>query len=364
MEILCYIENEMIIKKENLFMVNQSEIVTFLEELLNIPSPTGYTDKAMAFVKKEFEKLGLKTSFSKKRSMLATLEGEDDINALLFSGHVDTLGVMIKEIKSNGRLGITTLGSYAPVTIEGNYVTVETNDEKKYRGTIVFDHQSVHTYRDVNTAEREIDRMEVRLDEEVNSYDDVLALGISVGDFCFLDPNVEINPNGFIKSRHLDDKSGVAAMYGIAKYFYEHKIKPKRTLHFYFSNYEEVGHGSSAFIPENTTEFISIDMAAMGDQQSSKEDKVSICVKDISGPYDYLIRKKMIALCQKHNIDYVIDVYRFYSSDASAMQRAGHDIPAIVIGPGVESSHAYERTHYKGIEETIKLGVYYAQDHN
>ncbi len=92
--------------------------------------------------------------------------------------------------------------------------------------------------------------MEVRLDEKVHNAEDVGKLGINVGDFVFYDPRAIITDSGFIKSRHLDDKAGVASILGIAKYFIDNNIKPKYTTNFFISNYEEVGHGASAAIPE------------------------------------------------------------------------------------------------------------------
>lgn len=78
--------------------------------LLNIDSPTGYTKKAAEFVKKEFSALGFPAEYTVKGGVLADLGGKDDNNALLLEAHTDTLGGMVAEVKSNGRLRITPLG--------------------------------------------------------------------------------------------------------------------------------------------------------------------------------------------------------------------------------------------------------------
>ena len=54
--------------------------------------------------------------------------------------------------------------------------------------------------------------MEVRIDEMVESADDVKKLGIGVGDFVSFDARAVITPSGYIKSRHLDDKASVAPL--------------------------------------------------------------------------------------------------------------------------------------------------------
>ena len=83
-------------------------------------------------------------------------------------------------------------------------------------------------------------------------------------------------------------------------------------------------------------------MGAIGDGQSTDEYTVSICAKDASGPYHYGLRKNLVQLAKDHHIDYKIDIYPFYGSDASAAIRAGNDIIHGLIGPGIDSSHAFE----------------------
>jgi putative aminopeptidase FrvX len=168
-----------------------------------------------------------------------------------------------------------------------------------------------------------------------------------------------LTSSGFIKSRHLDDKAGVIAIWGIAKYLMDNNLKPEYTTNFFISHYEEVGHGASSGIPEDTFEFIAIDMAAPGDGQTSDEFSVTICAKDSTGPYDLDIRKKLTKLCKDNDINYKIDIYPFYGSDASAALRAGYDFKVGLIGPGVDASHSFERTHQDAIKETIKLGILY-----
>ena len=267
---------------------------------------------------------------------------------------------MVKEIKDNGRLKITKIGGYSLSTIEGNYVTISASNGKKYSGSVIFERQSVHVYDDVNTTERTLDNIEIRIDELVKSKNDVENLGIQVGDFIYIHPNVEFLENGYIKSRHLDDKAGVAAMMGIAKYIVDNNITPRYTLNFFVSNYEEVGHGSSSSMPENTEYFIAIDMAAIGYTQNSEETYTTICAKDGSGPYDLETRRLLESIAKNMDLNYKIDIYINYGSDGSAALRAGHDIKVGLIGPGVDASHAFERTHIRGIIDTTKLGIGFA----
>ncbi|MBC8589696.1 M42 family metallopeptidase [Wansuia hejianensis] len=331
-----------------------------LEKLLNIPSPTGNTEKALRFVEDEFKSLGIKTRRNNKGALIGTIHGKNTDKEVTLSAHVDTLGGMVKEIKSNGRLKITKLGGYVWSTVEGEYVTIETLEGKTYTGTLMTTKASSHVHGDdTRTIERNQDNMEIRIDERVNSEEDVLKLGINIGDFVYFDPRTTLTPSGFIKSRHLDDKAGVIALLAIAKYLIKNNIIPNYTTNFFISNYEEVGHGASASIPEKTFEFIAIDMAAPGEGQASDEFSVTICAKDSSGPYDYELRKHLINLAKKEGLSYKIDIYPYYGSDGSAALSAGNDIKVGLIGPGVDASHSFERTHIEAILNTVKLGVLY-----
>lgn len=331
-----------------------------LEELLKIPSPTGNTKKAISYIEKKFNELGIPSKRTTKGALLARIEGKNKDKEITLSAHVDTLGGMVKEIKSNGRLKISQLGGYVWNSIEGEYVHIETLDGTIYSGTVMTNKASSHVHgAETANVKRTIDNMEIRIDERVSSEEDVLALGINVGDFVSFEPRFVASKSGFIKSRHLDDKAGVVSMLGMAKYLVENNITPNFTTNFFISTYEEVGHGACTSIPEKTFEFIAIDMAAPGEGQTSDEFSVTICAKDSSGPYDYELRKRLIHLAKSEGINYKIDIYPYYGSDGSAALRAGYDFKVGLIGPGVDASHSFERTHIEAIENTIQLGIAY-----
>lgn len=335
-------------------------LIKDLEKLLKISSPTGNTDKAVEFVDKMFKDLGISTRRTVKGALIATIEGKNKDKEVTLSGHVDTLGGMVKEVKANGKLKIDQLGGYSWNTIEGEHVTIETLEGNLYTGTIMTTAASSHVHGSkTSSIERKASTMEIRIDEKTSSKEETLKLGINVGDFVYFDPRVVVTESGFIKSRHLDDKAGVIALIGIAKHLVDNKIQPNYTTNFFVSTYEEVGHGAATSIPEKTFEFIAIDMAAPGEGQTSDEFSVTICAKDSSGPYDYEIRKRLINLAKEENINYKVDIYPFYGSDGSAALRAGYDFRVGLIGPGVDASHSFERTHKEAIDNTIKLGIAY-----
>ncbi|MGD6942952.1 M42 family metallopeptidase [Cytobacillus gottheilii] len=337
------------------------DTIATLVDLVSIPSPSGNTNEVIGFVEKFLKELGVDTKRNRKGGLIATITGKDDQNHRMLTAHVDTLGAIVKEIKPSGRLKLDLIGGFRYNSIEGEYCEIETSSGERFTGTILMHQTSVHVYKDAGKAERNQDNMEVRIDEEVHNAEDVRALGIEVGDFVSFDPRVQTTRSGYIKSRHLDDKASVAILLQLIKQLKEEKIQLPYTTHFLISNNEEIGYGGNSNITSETAEYLAVDMGAMGDGQSTDEYTVSICVKDASGPYHYQLRKNLVQLAQKNNIGYKLDIYPFYGSDASAAIRSGHDIVHGLIGPGIDSSHAFERTHEKSIENTAKLLYHYVQ---
>lgn len=333
--------------------------IELIQELVSIPSPTGFAFNAINYIEDKLKKLQVTYFKNNKGGIVATLEGKNNDVSRMLTAHVDTLGAMVKDIKSSGRLTIDLIGGFRYNSIEGEYCTVHTASGKTYTGTILMHQTSVHVYKDAGSAERNQTNMEIRLDEVTISATQTRELGIEVGDFVSFDPRVQVTPSGFIKSRHLDDKASVAILLNLIETIKENNIELPHTIHILFSNNEEIGYGGNSNIPETVVEYLAVDMGAIGDGQATDEYTVSICAKDSSGPYHYLFRQELIRLAKENNINYKVDIYPYYGSDASAAIKAGVDIVHGLIGPGIDSSHAFERTHQSSLEETTKLLAHY-----
>jgi putative aminopeptidase FrvX len=336
--------------------IDLERMQTLLVDLLNTPSPTGFTDRALDYLECALAELPLGVARTRKGALVATWPGRAETAPRALTAHVDTLGAMVKEIKDNGRLRLSRIGGFAWNTVEGEGVSVFTADGRAIRGTILVTKASSHVYgQETGQVKREDETMEVRLDERTTSAAATRALGLQVGDFVAFDPRVEAGPAGFIRSRHLDDKASVAAIFGAVWALQSAGLQPAQRTTLHFSHYEEVGHGAAAGFPPDLAELISVDMAAIGPGQESDEFHVTICAKDSGGPYDLSLRRRLVGLAQAAGIPYKLDIYPFYGSDGEAYWRAGGDVRVALLGPGVEASHNYERTHADALVGTAQL---------
>jgi putative aminopeptidase FrvX len=333
--------------------IDQKYFTDFLVMLLNIPSPTGFAEPAIAFVEQELSQYNqLQLTRTRKGALVAKWEVQSGLPPVALTAHADTLGAVVKEIKPNGRIKLSRIGGIQWPSVETEGLWVYTSSGERIRGSVLIDTASGHVHSAAGSeTPRNDDHMEVRLDARTSSPQETRALGIQIGDCVAFDPRVELT-NGFVRSRFLDDKACVANLVSAIKSMADTGVSPTRTVYFHISNYEEVGHGAAAGIPSDVAELVCVDMAVVGRGQESDEFHATLCIKDSGGVYHEGLNKKLRGLAEQHELPYRTDVYPFYGSDGEAFWRAGGDVALALIGPGIDASHNYERAHMDGLLAT------------
>lgn len=326
-------------------------IMEQMETIIGIDSPSGYHKNVQEYLVNELTKMGYAPTTLRKGGVIVELGGTK--SPIMLMAHMDTLGCFVQYIKGNGRLAISNM-TLNPNNIETEQVHVITRSGKVLEGTIQIANASVHVNKEVN-AERNFNSLEVVLDYHVTSKEEVEALGVSSGDVIAVNPRFTVTKEGYIKSRFLDDKASVAILLGFAKYVKENNITLSRNIWLNFTAFEEIGHGAATGIPSCIEDVLSVDMGCVGDNLTCTERMVSICAKDSAGAYNYEMTSELIEAAKKAKLDYAVDVYPFYSSDAQLAVKSGYDVRHSLIGPGVYASHGYERTHKLGVENTFEL---------
>lgn len=336
--------------------MNFENIAKIAEELINSPSPAGYMKEVMPILKKHLKFLDLELTEMYKGGIFLTIKGKESKKyQRMVSAHVDTLGAMVKEIKPNGRLKIIKVGGFAWRVVEGEYCQIITRSGKKIGGTLLPVFSSAHLSAEHEKIVQTEDTMEVRVDLNAHSIEDIKEAGIIVGDYIAFEPRFMLTDNGFIKSRYLDNKINVAIVLEVLKHLNAKKDKLPVTTHIFFNTHEELGYGGNSNINSEIKEYLALDIGIVSPGQNSNEESVSICAMDSSGPFDYNFVNFLHDLAEEHNISHKIDVYPYYNSDATAALASGNDLMRGLIGPGVDASHSLERAYKKGIMQTTKL---------
>lgn len=332
-----------------------------LRTLLDTPSPTGYTDTIVASCCEMLAELGVAYEITRRGAIRACLRGRARQPARAIIGHVDTIGAQVKMLKSNGRVSLVPIGHWSSRFAEGARCTLFTRSGY-YRGTILPLKASGHTYgKEVDEQPVSWEQIELRLDINVSSEADLDAHGISIGDYVAIDPQPEFGPSGYINSRHLDDKGGVAVMFAVLKALVENRAQLPVDTYFLFSIAEEVGVGASAVLHGDIASLVAIDNGTSAPGQNSAERGVTIAMADSSGPFDYHLTNKLIDLCADHDVPFQRDVFRYYRCDSASALEAGNDIRTALVTFGVDASHGYERIHEHALVSCATLLALYAQ---
>ena len=329
-------------------------------QLLAIPSVTGRTDDVMHAIGEELQKLDIDFRITRLGAIDAQLKGEQDSPDRAVVAHADTVGCAVRYIKSNGRLALVPVGTFSARFAEGARVRLFLDQQVSYTGTILPRMASGHAYHEaIDTQGVGWEHIEVRLDEHTRSAAETEALGVQPGDFVTLDANPVITPSGYVVSRHLDDKAGLAAALGTFKAVVDGGIELPVTTHLLITTREEIGQGASAGLATDVTEMVSVDVGIVAPEQNSREDTVNIAMVDQTGPFDFHLTRKLARMCSELGIPARRDVFAFYRSDVAAALEAGVETRAALIGVGVDASHGYERTHLDSIRHVAELlGAY------
>ncbi|QNM83518.1 osmoprotectant NAGGN system M42 family peptidase [Sphingomonas sabuli] len=331
-----------------------------LRRLLEVPSPSGYTDAIVRVVCKELDRLGLEVSATRRGAILALYKGAKSEGSRAIVAHLDTLGATVKRIKDNGRLELVPIGTWSARAAETTRCTLFT-DEGTFRGTVLPLKASGHTFnQEIDVQGVGWKHVELRIDADASDRASVAALGVNVGDSVAFDPGTEMLDNGYIVSRYLDDKAGCASMLAAIKAMKDAGVKTPVDIHFIFTITEEVGSGASAVLLEDVVAMVSIDNGTTAQGQNSAETGVTIGMADEVGPFDYHLTRKLIRLCEENDIPHQRDVFRYYRSDSASAVGGGADVRTALITFGVDASHSYERIHLNALESIAGLVCAYA----
>lgn len=341
--------------------IDTGYLTEMLISLLNIHSPSGYSDQIVHFVGQELERLGLQFDVTRRGTIRATMSGQKESFDRCVSAHLDTLGAMIRELKPNGRLAVSPVGNWSARFAEGARVTVF-SEQGPVRGTVIPIKSSGHVYgEEIDHLPVSWANVEVRVDQRCEDAAALKEMGFEVGDFLAFDATPEITDSGYINARHLDDKAGVAILLTVIKAFKDKKIKISVDCHFLFTIFEEVGLGASSGLFKDVSEMVVVDHAPLAERQNGSEFGATICMMDQMGPYDYHLIKKLTGLCKKHKLSYTKDIFKYYKSDSASVIEAGNDTRTALIGFGLDASHGYERVHMDSLVTTALLTAYYIQ---
>jgi peptidase M42 family hydrolase len=341
-------------------MIDAGRLRQLLLELLAIPSPCGFTDEVIRYIASALEELGIEYQITRRGTIRARLPGTGSRGmARAIVNHVDSIGAMVKRIRSDGRLEVAPIGYWSSRYAEGVRVTLF-SEHRQFRGTLLAS-MTWGTSRDEGAEDLPInwDHIELRLDEPVYNEADVKALGIDIGDFVDLDSSPEVLENGFIVGRNIDNKAGAAAVMVALEHVVAENLALPSDVYFLFTVTESIGTGvGSAILPE-VSELLTVDFASIPAINKSPFKRITIAASDANGPYDYHLTAHLQQIARLNDIPHQRKVLGGSHSDAASALAAGHDVRTAVVTYAGDASHSIERTHLHSLINMARLLVAY-----
>ena len=343
------------------FQIDMDHFLLTFRRLVDTPSPVGFYPLMNPLLEEMAHELGQEIVYDRRSTPYMILEGQDNSKTVLVGAHADTIGLVVRKVEPDGMIRVRQLGGINYNSLEGETVVVHTRSGKTYSGLFACQSHSVHVFDDARTLERSENTMVILLDEKVSSKEEVNGLGIYNGDFVSVEPRCQVTPNGYLKSRFIDDKAAMASCFSMVKYLRDNGLKPKYRTILAFPYTEEIGFGGT-YVPEEVSEYVAVDIGLIGPDYDGDEYKVSICAKDNAAPYDYDLTNRLIRYAEKAGCDYAVDAFYRYGTDGNAAVRAGNNLRAAAFGMAVYCSHGMERTHVEGLKNTVNLLLAYVLD--
>ena len=341
--------------------IDKDYLLDMLRACVEVESPVGYYPEAHAWLRETLAQMGYEMTVDNNATAYVRVPGKSAEKTVCLGAHLDTIGLVVRGFNADGTLRVRQLGGINYHSIEGETCLVHCRDGRSVAGQVICDHHSVHVWGEAKTDERTEDTMSVSLVADVSCPEDARALGVTEGAVVGIDPHFESFDNGYVISRHIDDKAAVAVLLDVLRWLAQTGETPAYDTLFAFPIYEEIGRGGS-WVPAEVDEYVAVDITLIGpDYADSDEHSVGVICSDAKGPYDWDLTNTLIA-CAKSACTqgrWNTQVCFHYSTDANAAALHGNNVAAGAFGMACLNTHGRERCHMDAIVETERLARAY-----
>ncbi len=328
-----------------------------LSELIGV---SGFEAPVVNYVKAEIEKFVDKVWVDPLGSLLAIKKGENPSEKLLLDAHVDEIGFMINYIDPKGFLRFVPIGGWDNRILLGQSVKIIGKDNKIYDGITGSKPPHLTTQKERQTAVKVSD---MYIDTGMSS-EQIIEAGIHIGSVGTLyDPFVEF-PNGMIRGKAFDDRTGVNVLIQIIREFSQ--TSHIDDLFFSFTMGEEVGGrgaGPAAFSLDPTMA-VAIENTTAADVPGIRDSECpayigrgpAISVADRSMIAHPRVNERLIQNAEYENIPYHMKKPIFGGTNAGIIHKSRAGIPSSVVSVPCRYIHSpTSLLSLKDIYHTVQL---------
>ena len=326
-----------------------TEGIKLIERLCACFGPSGCEAEVREVIASELEGISLDKQTDRMGNLIVRMRSGDlgatDRIKIMVSAHMDEVGFMVNCIKSDGYLGIDTVGGISASVMAGRRVTVRT-ENGDLAGVIAS--KAIH-HKDKKERAKTTPIDKLYIDVGAIDADDAKAR-VRIGDMAVFDsPSYEFG-EGFIKAKALDDRMGCAAMIEVIRSLAKEPVEVNADIYFCFTVREEIGLSGArtaafairpdiAIVLETTAIADVLDVSA-SERVADVGNGVVISVMDRSTIYDRELVDQAMELSRTENIKAQLKRYVSGGNDAGHIHKTADGARTLALSVPTRYLHS------------------------
>ncbi|WP_416327605.1 M42 family metallopeptidase [[Eubacterium] hominis] len=329
-----------------------------IAELSEAHGISGCEKEVSRIMKKWLEPVTDEITYDNIGSIVGLQKGHEDGPKVMICGHMDEVGFMVREIDKNGFIRMLPVGGWWGHVLPAQTLYVTTKEGKRYHGVVG---SSAPHGLPKDVKERVIKPVDMFLDMGVDSREEILELGIQIGDMITPDTKFEVmnNPN-YLMGKAWDDRlcAALAAdvLYRIQKDDHVANVYAVGTVQ------EEVGlrgaRTAANFIHPDVA--IALDVTTAMDTPADQGDiklggGVVLSVMDAGIIGHKALLHEMEEICRDLNLDINYDMMTVGGTDADNIHKAFDGIITMTLSIPTRYMHSHRLLiHRKDYVQTVE----------
>ncbi|WAH37803.1 M42 family metallopeptidase [Alicyclobacillus dauci] len=334
-------------------------MLELLRDLTDLVGPCGFEHDIARYIVNRVRPFADETKVDGVGNVIVTKRGAHPGPTLVISTHMDEVGFIVKKIEQNGLIRFEKLGGHDDRILLAQRVKIRTQTGV-IPGVIGTISAHMTKFDDPSKVRK---HAQLYIDVGATDREEVLALGVSIGDPISWATDLQQLGNSRIMGKSLDDRAGCAVLLSALEDIDFSHVRG--TICAVFSVQEEVGLRGArvAAASVDADVALAIDTTAVSDTPEEMMDETlslgngpGIKVMDFSLVASSAVRRQLVAVAQAGDIPFQLEVFPGIGTDAGELALGNSGVPAGVLSIPSRYAHSpVELIDLHDLENTKKL---------
>lgn len=335
----------------------------WLKNLSDLPGIPGHERRVAAYIKKEVAPFVDHVDHDHLGSVIATKKGTSDITIML-SAHMDEVGFLISGIEAGGMIRMQPVGGWWAHVLLAQVMTITTRSGKSIEGVIGA--KPPHGMS-AEARNRVLDLKDLFLDVGATSKEEVLALGIQIGDM--VTPTMEarrLNGSKLLLGKAWDDRVSCAVQLEVMKRLQKETLVPHVVAAFTVQEENGLRGAKTASYRIQPDLALALDVTMSNDipgvpkQDTALGKGVALSLMDATVIAHRGLFDDVEKVAQKEKIPYTYDMMVVGGTDAGEIHKQRDGVITMTLSLPCRYFHSHTSlVHEDDIEAMVSLIVAY-----